>query len=515
MSDSLLIDPGQHDPKRVAVIHHKQPWTYGEFERRSLRLARSLAAAGVEPGDRVAILLANCPEAVLLYLACFRAGFTIVPLDERYIAAQINFAVKHCGAKVLVTSTKRLPDVEQSESAKQVEHLLITGPDCPETHRSFRAFVQTRSSTEISESHRGDDVAIVFYTSGTTSRPKGVTLTRDAVEAGIQKAAAVLRLNSKDVTLIAAPIARPFALRTQLLPTLTAGGTVKLHSRFDPDRYVRDLQRKPVVSFLALLPIAVRKMLEHPDLNADDLSNVRLFICGGDRVPLDLFDRIRELAGIELVEQCGMTETGMYAVNPPYGRKKPGSIGLPFYGTQVAIWDEQGRDVPWTESGEIAVRSSFTMDGYWNYTAETRKVMRDGWIRTGDIGRIDDDGYLWLIGRKKDIIVRGGSNISPAAIEAVLLPHPSVADACVVGRDDMVFGQVAYAFVTVLPGETAMQVESELQEIVERELPDYMVPAGIMVLDEMPRTGSGKVDRQRLKWIADAQDENATTILLS
>ncbi|MDA1018558.1 MAG: long-chain fatty acid--CoA ligase, partial [Planctomycetota bacterium] len=327
MSDRSLVDLNQHDPKRVAVIHHKHAWTYGEFERRSLRLARSLAAAGVEPGDRVAILLANCPEAVLLYLACFRAGFTIVPLDERYIAAQINFAIKHCGAKVLVTSTKRLPDIEECEAAKQVEHLLITGPDCPDNHRSFRAFVQTRSSTEITETHRGDDVAIVFYTSGTTSRPKGVTLTRDAVEIGIQKAAAVLRLTRDDVTLIAAPIARPFALRTQLLPTFAAGGTVKLHSRFDPDRFVRDLRRKPAVTFLALLPVAVRNVLEHPDLSPDDLKHVRLFICGGDRVPLDLFDRIQNFAGIELVEQCGMTETGMYAVNPPYGRKKPGSIG--------------------------------------------------------------------------------------------------------------------------------------------------------------------------------------------
>tara|TARA_R110002072_G_scaffold302999_2_gene491074 strand:+ start:23836 stop:25386 length:1551 start_codon:yes stop_codon:yes gene_type:complete len=510
----LMLALSRNTPDQAAIVHGDTTWTYGELKRRALRIARNLRSAGVESGDRVVTLLPNCPELVALYVAGFHAGFTIVPLDVRYHSALINYALRHSGAKAVVVDGSRIDDMGKCDALSDVEIRLFTGPGRNDGYQPFRHLLATRPTESLHDDLRGDDVCLVFYTSGTTARPKGVTLTRDCVASSISKAGAVLRINADDVTLIAAPVSRPMALRTQLLPSLAAGATVVLLSGFAPDTYLQALRQNSNTTILALLPGALRKILFNRDLKPEDLDSVRLCICGGDYVPADLFEKFREITGIELTEQCGMTETGMYAINPPYGRKKPGSIGLPYYGVQLSIIDAKGRDVPWGESGEIAVRSPFAMDGYWNDTAATRRVMRDGWIRTGDIGRIDDDGYISLEGRKKDIIIHGGSNISPAAVEVVLQKHPKVSQACVVGIDDPESGQTVYAFVTLNADLESDEIELELKALAERELPAYMVPQEFGILPKLPSTGSGKIDRDRLKWIAESSDEDTLAILL-
>lgn len=509
-----MLDLSQHNSDQPAIIHGEVTWTYGELKRRALRIARNLLAEGVEPSDRVMTLLPNCPELVALYVAGFHAGFTIVPLDVRYHSALINFALRHSGARVVIVEGSRVAEMAKCDALRDVEIKLFTGKGKHEGYQAFRHILATRPTESLHDDLRGDDVSLVFYTSGTTARPKGVTLTRECVTSSISKASAVLRINNDDVTLIAAPVSRPMALRTQLLPSLAAGATVVLLSGFTPETYLEALRKHTSTTILALLPSALRKLLFHATLKREDLGSVRLCISGGDYVPGDLFEKFRELTGIELTEQCGMTETGMYAVNPPYGRKKSGSIGLPYYGVQLSIVDKKGQDVRWGESGEIAVKSPFAMDGYWNDTAATRRVMRDGWIRTGDIARIDDDGYIWLEGRKKDIIVHEGSNVSPAAVEAVLRKHSKVSQACVVGVDDPESGQAIYAFVTLNEDMDCEVIESELKSLAEKELAAYMTPQEFCVLPKLPTTGSGKVDRDRLKWIAESSDESTLAILL-
>ncbi len=520
-----MLDFDQHNPDATALIHGEARWTYAELERRSQRLARNLVAEGVESGDRVATLLPNGVEVVALYIAAWRAGITLVPLDARYCPAQINYVLRHCGAKVLVAHPSRTDDICQCSDVGGLDSVLLTGSKPPNVseregvkhpeYRPFRRLLTVKPKADLPTEFRHDDVAVVFYTSGTTDRPKGVTLTRQAVEINVTKASAVLRLQADDATLIAAPVSRPMALRTQLLPTLQAGGTVVLLDRFDVTAYLAALAEEPAKTFIALLPFALRQVLYHDDFKPELLKSIRLAICGGDHTPADLFQKFYEVTGLELTEQCGMTETGMYAVNPPYGRKKRGAAGLPYYGTQLAILGQNGQDLPWGESGEIAVRSPFAMDGYWNDTAATRRVMRDGWIRTGDMGRIDDDGYVWIDGRTKDIIIRGGSNISPAAVESVLQSHEAVREACVVGADHPVLGQVPEAFVTLRPGVDASGIEANLRDFAATKLADYMVPESFKTIPNMPRTGSGKLDRARLKWITESADEHVMTILLS
>ena len=198
-----------------------------------------------------------------------------------------------------------------------------------------------------------------------------------------------------------------------------------------------------------------------------------------------------------------MTETGMYALAPPFGRKKPGSMGLPFYGTQVCLVGAKGEDVAAGQTGEVVVRSPLIMDGYWNDSAQTRKVLRDGWCRTGDLARFDEDGYMWFVGRRKNMIVHDGANVSPLEVEDALMAHPAVAEACVVGAADPVHGQNAHAVVTLRPG-AAVPSEEELRQFAGARLSRPVVPERVCIVTEMPRTGAGKIDRDRLTWQVEA-----------
>jgi acyl-CoA synthetase (AMP-forming)/AMP-acid ligase II len=500
----LLRPTLEADPDRPALPCGGQTLTHRQLDDVAIHLARKWLAEGMENGDRVALLLPNRPEALLTYLACFKAGLITVPLDYRYRTPQINYTLRHSGSRILLAHADRQEELAECEAVKGVTVVVVGGPCTRAGWRTFDEWCETASGTApLPKEFRPDDPAVIFYTSGTTSRPKGVTLRRAALIAGTTKYLARVPLRPDDVALVAAPITRPFALRSQVLPTLRAGGEVNLLERFTPAAYVAALRQPPAKTFLALIPSALHQVVHHPDIRRDDFAKLRLCLSGGDRVPLELHQAFHALTGLELTEQCGMTETGGYALNPPFGRKKAGSIGLPMYGVQVCVVDPHGRDVPAGQAGEIIVSGPLAMDGYWNDTAQTRKALRDGWVYTGDLGRFDDDGYLWFMGRKKDIIVHDGANVSPSEVEDAILQHSAVAEACVVGITDAVHGQNVHAFVKLRP-EAKPPADGELLHFAESHMSRQMVPESITVISEMPRTGAGKIDRDRLQWQAEA-----------
>jgi long-chain acyl-CoA synthetase len=502
MLHQLLKRTLTEEPDRQLLEFHGRFWTATELEEAACRLAASLMEAGVEAIDRVGVLLPNCPETVLAYLACFKANFVIVPLDYRHRPAQIGYALSHSGANVLLVHRDRVAELEAERVLAGVPHVVVVGARPADRSRpSFADFVSRDASARFPEDYSGGDLCVMIYTSGTTSRPKGVTLTRNAMVAGIRKYLACVPLNKEDAALVAAPITRPMALRSQLLPVLYVGGRVCLIEQFAVDEYLAALRRPPAKTYLALLPAALGQLLAHPDIRQSDFSSLRLCMAGGDRVPRQLHEEFSRITGVSITEQCGATEVGAYALNPPFGRKKPGSIGLPMYGAQVCVVDAQGDDVTTNEIGEILVSSPMMMDGYWNDTALTRKTMRDGRVRTGDLGRYDEDGYLWFMGRKKDIIVRGGSNISPLEVETVLLNHPAVAETCVIGVLDPDWGQVVHAYVVLKPGHDVSA--DELLEFSRSQLAEYMLPERFEFIDEMPVKGPGKIDRDLLRMRAE------------
>jgi long-chain acyl-CoA synthetase len=498
-----LLQPNVDAQPLRPALHGHQVWTYQRLEDEAHVLARRWLARGVEPGDRVAILLPNRPETLLVYFACFKSGLVAVPLDYRYRPPQINYVLRHSGSRILVTHVDRQDEVAACEEAKHVDLVAVGGDGSRYGARPLDDGSPPPPGDLATAEFRPDDVAIIFYTSGTTGRPKGVILTRAALTAGTTKFLGRVPLGPSDVALVAAPVMRPFALRTQVLPALHAGGGVVLLEKFTPADYLAVLRQPPVKTFLALAPSTLHQVVHAPGVRREDFAGVRLCISGGDRVPLELHRAFQALTGLELSEQCGMTETGMYALTPPFGRKKPGSIGLPFYGVQVCLVDAQGNDVPAGQMGEVVVRSPLMTEGYWNDSAQTRKVLRDGWCRTGDLARFDEDGYLWFLGRAKNIIVHDSANVSPTEVEDALLGHPAIAEACVVGVTDAVHGQNVHAFVTLRPGATPPP-EEELHRFAESTMSRQMVPERIVIVADLPRTGAGKIDRDLLKWQAEA-----------
>jgi len=497
MLDQLLAPTLNADPDRTVLEVHGRGWSARELDSDANRLANGLRRMGVQPIDRVAVLLPNCHETVLTYLACFKGNFVIVPLDYRHHAAQIRYAMNHSGADVLIVHHDRVKDLDDEGVLGAIENVVTVARTGEDDYQHFHELLE--ATDEVShEVFEADDLSVMIYTSGTTARPKGVTLTRAAVVAGIKKYLARVSLNRDDVALIAAPITRPMALRSQLLPILHAGGCASLVERFEVEAYVSALQRPPSKTFLALLPGALSQVLAHPSIGDCDFSALRICLAGGDRVPEKLHRAFHELTGVHLTEQCGSSEVGAYSLNPPFGRKKQGSIGLPMYGAQVCILTPEGDDVAAGEMGEIVVSSPLMMDGYWNDTALTRKTLHDGWVRTGDLGRFDDDGYLWFMGRKKDIIVSGGSNVSPMEVESVLLNHPLVAEACVYGVMECDGIERVHATVTAHRGAEQVS-EQELKAYAAQGLAQYMVPRTIKYIEEMPRKGAGKIDRDRLR----------------
>jgi acyl-coenzyme A synthetase/AMP-(fatty) acid ligase len=313
---------------------------------------------------------------------------------------------------------------------------------------------------------------------------------------------AEMGLTSSDSTLVVADAGRPIVLLAQVLPMLRVGGRVHLLPKLDPALFWAEYARvKP--TYLITPPGVAFDLADHPAAVGHDHSALRFWITGGDKAQPALHKRMAELVGKPLLEMCGMTETGFYAINPPGGPIKVGSIGLAMRGVAIRLINEDGDDVPPGEVGHIVVKTPDMMIGYWNDTLQTHRVLRDGWLDTGDLARADEDGYLWFVGRNKDMIVRGGSKIAPAMVEAVLIEHPAVASAAVVGKSCQRYGQTPFAFYRLHPDATDPR-EDGLREWTLARLDAPSVPGGFARVEQWPVTDQGKLDRARLVWMAEA-----------
>ncbi|MFM2096104.1 MAG: hypothetical protein RIS70_3228 [Planctomycetota bacterium] len=497
MLNNLLQRALETAPDRP-ILECNGTWnTAAELEQRASRLASGLAAMGLEEGDRVALLLPNCTEAVLCYLACFRMRLVVVPLDYQYQPLQIDYALGQSGASILIVRHERIQELEEAGVLRAKLKVIVVGEESPAGGR--RAFDSLLGAERPlpSDVPPDDTPAVMIYTSGTTSRAKGVVLSHGAISTGIRKYLTRVTLSVDDVTLISLMISRPLSLRCQLLPTLWVGGRVSLLGRFSVDGCIAALRRAPAKTFLLLAPSPLTQLISNPDFPTCDFSGLRLCLSGGDRVPTRLFESFERLTGVAITEQCGSTETGPYAMNPPFGRKKPGSIGPPVHGVNVAVVDENGADVPAGTVGDIRVSGSGIMDGYWNDTSMTRKTLQKGWVHTGDLGRYDEDGYLWFVGRKKNIIVNANNKIAPLEVEAALSEHPDVLESCVIGVPHSISGEVPHAYVLLRPAAT-IQPE-DLRAFAAGRLAAFMVPAEVRVIAEMPYKGPGKIDRELLR----------------
>jgi len=494
---TILDESANRYPDRIAVVAGDQSLTYGQLSDRVSRLSGGLRGLGLAPGDRVATVLPNGFDLVSTLLAAARAELIAVPISPRFAPPQIRYVLRHCGARALITTptlAAKIPD----DARAALEAIALTG-DSPECS-SFRELLAGPPSSPVRTA--SDPIGLLMYTSGTTSRPKGVAHTQRRMARRVDLFISEMGLTDADSTLIAVDGGRPVSLLGQFLPMLRVGGRSTLLARPDPTLFWSAYGACRPSYVITSTGLAI-DLIDQPISQKVDHSNLRFWITGGDKVQPVLYRRMAEVVGRPLLEMCGMTEAGFYAINPWRGPVKVGSIGLAMRGVAVRLVCPKGDDVPPGQVGHIVVRTPDLMIGYWNDTLMTHRVLRDGWLDTGDLASSDDDGYLWFVGRDKDMICRGGAKVAPVMVEEVLLAHPAITETAVVGASDTRYGQLPFAFYRLKPDVLDPGADA-LREWVAARLEAPSVPVGYSRIERWPVTDQGKLDRSRLVWMAEA-----------
>ena len=498
----MLTETRKRTPAQIALWFGETSWTYAQLDDSTNRIAAALSAAGVRGGDRLALFLPNCPELVLSYFACFRLGAIVVPLNYRYRQAEARYALENSGATSLIVHQSLVGEVKDLPLASMgINRCYLVSEEATSPFRCFDSLLtdEDEAPAPTFDEHQA---AAILYTSGSTARPKGVTYSHASLWHNCLIQSESFELTPDDVHLVSTAACHAAAFTGQLLPNIYVGGVSVLAHLPTPTQVVDAIARRRVTR-LQMLPATLEDLVDFLEAQPrTDLASWRCCTAGGDVVPLELHVRFRKVTGFEICELFGMTEVLSCITNPPFGVKKAGSIGKPVAQTSARIIDDQNQDVTLGSAGELVVRSPAMMVGYWNDPASTNAALRDGWMHTGDLARCDEDGYYWFVSRKKEIIIRGGSNISPLEIEEVLDEHPAVHLSCVVGACDRHLGEIVAAFVALREDIATPPSVDELRRFVAERLAAYKVPERITVLGEMPLNPSGKVDRKRLHAVA-------------
>ena len=469
-------------PGKIALAVGDESLTYAQMHERSRGLARALLAEGIRPGDRVGLHWANSADAALLLLACFQAGIIALPINIRFKAGEIAYVMSHAGA-VAWFSQPHLTDMARAAAATLATPLPIR-TSLPE-ERSEGALPALDAAAP----------SVIMYTSGTTARPKGVIHSHASLLAGAE-AMETFGLDGDQIMLGTTSMMHVSGLVCTLLGAMQAGGTAVMMGAFDAAGALEAIERHGC-TWMAALPAMMQFILDEQERQPRDMSSLRVAFSGGDTVPLPLQARMaRHFPNAAVLELYGITELCPVSCNTK-DAIRPGSMGRTSFNVAARVLDADGHDVPDGAVGEFALSSPSAFSGYWRDEAATRAAMRDGWFLTGDLGHRDADGYLWFNGRKKEIIIRGGSNIAPQEVEEALYKHPAVREAGVIGMPHPVFGEEVVACIALRDGQRAS--EDELCAFARTHLADYKVPTRIVFQDILPKGITGKIQRRALK----------------
>ncbi|MBV9603848.1 MAG: AMP-binding protein [Solirubrobacterales bacterium] len=478
-----------------------------ELFSRACRLAGGLAALGIQAGERVVVSMANCPEVTIAYQALWRAGAVVTPATFLLTTPDLRHVIADSGAVAVITTPDFVGKVREAvEGLPDVRHVISTST-AEGGGASGDAGVLALSSLEADSpapivARADDDLAALLYTGGTTGRAKGVMLSHANLwfsGSAVQKASHVDGVNRGLVTL---PLSHSYGILVTIGGMHSPESPVNVLLRwFDPRRFLEMIAEHRLQTS-AVVPSMLHLLLAQP-LEEFDLSSLVYLGCGAAPLAPGVAAEIeRRIPGVTVRQGYGLTETAALISTNPVGREKPGSVGLPVPGTEVRVLDDDGEAVAAGEVGEICCRSPGLMRGYWRSGGRdpesTAETIRDGWLHTGDIGYIDDGGYLFIVDRKKDVIIRGGFNVYPRDVEDALLEHPAVTGAGVVGRPDERHGEEVVAFVSV-SGEPGAVGTDSLVEWARDRIGGYKYPREVFIVDAMPLTAVGKLDRKALR----------------
>ena len=527
----LLKDAATRYPNNTATVFLGGKLTYSELYAQVNAFASALAELGVKKGDRVALLLPNCPQDVIAYYGALTAGAIVVPTNPMYVENELMHQFNDAGAETVVTLTMFYPTVRKIRPQTQIKNIVVTNikdyfpplirllftlaKEKKEGHRvPYEGDKGAYSFKQLIERHRGraadghvyasevkpDEVALFQYTGGTTGISKGAMLTHRNLVANALQVRHWLSdcAEGKEIILSVLPFFHVYAMTTCMNFAVAVAGTMLLLPRFQLADVLKTINKhKP--SIFPGAPAMYVAINNHPEIQKYDLKSIRVCISGAAPLPVEVQQKFEALTGGRLVEGYGLTEASPVThCNPIYGKRKAGSIGLPFPDVEARIVDIEDRErtLGVGEVGELAVRGPNVMKGYWNMPEETENVLQGEWLFTGDIAKMDEEGYFFIVDRKKDMIIASGYNIYPRDVEEVLYQHPKIKEAVVVGVPDEYRGETVKAYIVLKEGETA--TADEIVEFCRNRLARFKVPKLIEFRTQLPKTIVGKVLRRVL-----------------
>jgi long-chain acyl-CoA synthetase len=489
-----ILEVGEH----VSVVFEGQEITNVEMDRAANRLGNALKNLGVRRGDRVIIQMPNCPEVFQSFQAIWKIGAITVPINYQVGAEEIAFIYRDSGANTVISTPEYLDKVRAAQGhAPEVKNIIIVSPNPVEGATAFKELLAKSSDNLEMAQTEDDEVAALIYTSGTTAMPKGVMLTHAGLTFTAYSQQETSNLPHDWISLAVLPLCHSFGIATMNAAFLRLKGKTIILSSFNLEQLFAAIE-KYKVNGLSAVPTMYVYMLQYLDAEKYDISSMKCWVCGSAPLAAHTWKQFKEKFGGEIAEGWGLTEAGANNTNSvPLPVKKVGSIGKPQNGMEMKIFDQNDNELPPGQEGEIVIRGPMIMKGYWKNPEATAEVIKDGWLHTGDIGYIDQDGYFFITDRKKDLIIKGGENISPGSIEEVLYSHPSVAEAAIIGVKDQVYGENIKAFVTLKPGNTA--TPGELMEFCQGKLKRFYVPKEIVIIQAMPKSLVGKILKKELR----------------
>jgi long-chain acyl-CoA synthetase len=474
----------------------ERAYSYREFDEATDRINMGFRKLGAAPGDRIAFLHHNHTDLLLGYFGAIKAGAIAVPINPAYTPREILQILGDSEAKFLV-STERL---RESLATVRNEATFLSGVVTKKEGQSLEDALSSAMgslSPQPPIERCADDLAMLYYTSGTTGIPKGVMISHRNVTFAAGNMAQSYGLRESDITLVCLPLNHIFANASPVWGTLASGGSAVIMERFQTELVFDAIKREQITWFPGV-PTMFAFLLSGFDVRPRDVSSLRMGLSGGASLSVNDLKAFETKFNASMLEVYGLTESsGLVTANPVYGVRKPGSIGISASGVAVRLIDDEWNDVPSGEVGELIFKGPNGLMGYWGLPEETAKKIRGGWISTGDLAYQDQEGYFYIVSRKSDLIISGGYNIYPREIEAVLHSHQDVLEAAVIGVDDPALGQVPMAF--VVPKTGTKIDEKDLEAFCQKNLAKYKVPKKFAILGELPKNTTGKILKKELK----------------
>jgi long-chain acyl-CoA synthetase len=487
---SIVTESAARTPASVAVRLGGLALTYTDLDDRSARLAALLREKGLQPGDRVGVMLPNVHEFPIAYYGVLRAGGVVVPMNVLLKRREIAFYLEDSGAKLLLSWHGFGEDAREGAAEAGVE-LIEVEPE------AFAELLGDREpATEVAVTDP-EDTAVILYTSGTTGKPKGAELTHFNLSRNAEIASqTTCWINEGDIALGALPLFHSFGQTVSMNASLRVGATLTLLPKFDPGETLEIMQRDDVTHFYGV-PTMYGALLHHPGREDFDTSTLRICITGGASMPVEVLRGFEEAFECELLEGYGLSETSPVASSNHPGRpRKAGSIGTPLREVEMKVVDEDDAEVAQGEVGEIVIRGHNVMKGYWEKPESTEEAMRGGWFHSGDMARVDEDGYFFIVDRKKDLIIRGGYNVYPREVEEVLYEPPKIREAAVLGVPHDQWGEEIGAAVVLHEGEEL--TPEEVSEYVKERIAAYKYPRQVWFMEELPKGPTGKILKREI-----------------